>query len=52
VAADLRRKLSVDVKLVEGQYGQFSVLVDDEEIFEAGALASLVSSRPSVVCGN
>lgn len=41
VAADLRRKLNVDVKLVEGHYGQFSVLVDDEEIFDAGALAFL-----------
>ncbi len=29
----------MDVKLVEGHYGQFSVLVDDEEIFDAGALA-------------
>jgi hypothetical protein len=41
VAADLRRKLNIDVKLVEGHYGQFSVLVDDQEIFDAGALAFL-----------
>jgi len=41
VAADLRRKLNIDVKLVEGHYGQFSVLIDDEEIFDAGALAFL-----------
>jgi hypothetical protein len=41
VAADLRRKLNIDVKLVEGHYGQFSVLVDGEEIFDAGALAFL-----------
>ena len=41
MAADLRRELKVDVKTVEGRYGQFSVLVDDEEIFDAGALAFL-----------
>lgn len=41
MAADLRRKLNVDVKLVEGHYGQFSVLVYGEEIFDAGAFAFL-----------
>lgn len=41
MAADLRRELNVDVNLVEGQYGQFSVLVDDEEVFDASALAFL-----------
>jgi len=41
VAADLRRELKVDVKIAEGHYGQFSVLVDDEEVFDAGALAFL-----------
>jgi hypothetical protein len=41
VAADLRRELNVDVKLVEGRYGQFSVLVDDNEVFDAGAFAFL-----------
>ena len=41
MAADLRRELNVDVKLVEGRYGQFSVLVDDKEVFDAGALAFL-----------
>jgi hypothetical protein len=39
VAADLRKELKVDVELVEGHYGQFSVLVDDAEVFDAGALA-------------
>jgi hypothetical protein len=41
VAADLKRELNVDVKLVEGHYGEFSVLMDGEEIFDAGALAFL-----------
>ena len=37
----MRRELDVDVKLVEGHYGEFSVLVDGEEVFDAGALAFL-----------
>jgi hypothetical protein len=41
VAADLRRELNVDVQTVEGHYGEFSVLVDGEEVFNAGALAFL-----------
>jgi hypothetical protein len=41
VAADLKRELNLDVKLVEGHYGEFSVLMDGEEIFDAGALAFL-----------
>jgi hypothetical protein len=41
VAADLKRELNVDVELVEGHYGEFSVLMDGEEIFDAGALAFL-----------
>jgi hypothetical protein len=41
VAADLRRELNVDVTIVEGRYGQFSVLVDGEEVFDAGAFAFL-----------
>ena len=39
MAADLRRELKVDVELVEGNYGEFSVLVDGEEVFDAGAFA-------------
>jgi len=39
VAADLRRELNVDVELVEGNYGEFSVLVDGEEVFDAGTFA-------------
>ena len=41
MAADLRRELKVDVELVEGRYGQLSVLVDGEEVIDAGALAFL-----------
>jgi hypothetical protein len=41
VAADLKRELKVPVELVEGHYGEFSVLVDDKEVFNAGALAFL-----------
>lgn len=37
----MRRELNVEVKLVEGHYAQFSVLVDGEEVFDAGALAFL-----------
>jgi hypothetical protein len=41
VAADLRRTLGLDVETVEGRYGEFSVLVDGVEVFDAGALAFL-----------
>jgi hypothetical protein len=41
VAADLRRELNVNVELVEGHYGEFSVLVDGQEVFNAGSLAFL-----------
>jgi len=41
VAADLRRELKQDVQLVDGKYGQFSVLVDGEQVIDAGALAFL-----------
>jgi len=41
VAADLRRELNVVVEMIEGHYGEFSVLVDGQEVFNAGALAFL-----------
>ena len=41
MAADLRRELKVAVEMIEGHYGEFSVLVDGQEVFNAGALASL-----------
>ena len=39
MAAYLRRELKVDVQLVEGHYGEFSVLVDGEKVIDAGPLA-------------
>jgi len=41
VAAKLRRKLSVDVDMIRGPYGQFKVLVDGEVVVDGGALAAL-----------
>jgi len=41
VAADLRRELNVVVEMIEGHYGEFSVLVDGQEVFNAGRLAFL-----------
>jgi hypothetical protein len=38
VAASLRRDLQVDVELVDGHYGEFTVLVDGEEITSGGPL--------------
>jgi hypothetical protein len=40
-AAFLRRELGVDSVLVEGRYGELSVLVDGEEVINGGALAFL-----------
>lgn len=40
-AAFLRRELGVDPVLVEGRYGELSVLVDGEEVINGGALAFL-----------
>ena len=40
-AAYLRRELGVDAELVEGHYGELSVLVDGEEVINGGALAFL-----------
>ena len=41
MAARLRRELRTDVEMVRGSYGEFKVLVDDEVIVDAGALAAL-----------
>jgi hypothetical protein len=41
VAARLRRELGTDVDMVRGRYGEFKVLVDDETVIDAGALAVL-----------
>jgi hypothetical protein len=40
-AAYLRKQLGIDVELVEGHYGELSVLVDGEEVIDGGALAFL-----------
>ena len=37
----LRRDLGVEVTTVAGPYGHFSVLVNDDEVVNAGALAFL-----------
>jgi hypothetical protein len=41
VAARLRKELATDVEMVHGRYGEFKVLVDDEVVVDAGALAAL-----------
>jgi len=41
VAAQLRRELQIDVKMVRGQYGEFKVLVDGETVIDGGAAAFL-----------
>jgi len=41
VAASLRRKLGLEVDLVEGHYGEFTVLVDGEKIIDGGPLGFL-----------
>ena len=50
MAAYLRSELKIDVELVEGNYGEFSVLVDGEKIIGAGPLAvvGVVPSKQSV----
>jgi hypothetical protein len=40
-AAYLRKELGIDAVLVEGHYGELSVLVDGEEVLNGGALAFL-----------
>lgn len=37
----MRKQLGIDVELVEGHYGELSVLVDGEEVINGGALAFL-----------
>jgi hypothetical protein len=41
VAARLRRELRSEVEMVRGRYGEFKVLVDEETVIDAGALAAL-----------
>jgi hypothetical protein len=37
----LRRELGLEVELVEGHYGEFTVLVDDQPVVRGGALTFL-----------
>ena len=37
----MRKQLGIDVELVEGHYGELSVLVDGEVVIDGGALAFL-----------
>lgn len=43
MAAELRRHLGpgVEVETADGRYGEFKVLIDGEEVLNAGALAFL-----------
>ena len=41
MAADLRHELGADVQLEDGRYGEFTVLVDGEEVINGGPLAFL-----------
>ena len=40
-AAYLRNELGIEAEVVEGRYGELSVLVDGEEVINGGALAFL-----------
>jgi hypothetical protein len=40
-AASLKRDLNVEVNVVEGHYGELTVLVDDETVLTAGPLGFL-----------
>lgn len=41
MAARLRRELKREVAMIHGSYGEFKVLVDDQIVIDAGALAAL-----------
>jgi len=47
VAASLRRDLHLEVETVEGHYGEFTVLVDGEQLISGGPLG-FVGVLPSV----
>ena len=47
MAASLRRNLNLEVELVEGHYGEFTVLVDGEKIIGGGPLG-FIGVLPSV----
>lgn len=47
MAASLRRNLNLEVELVDGHYGELSVLVDGEKIIGGGPLG-FIGVLPSV----
>ena len=47
MAASLRRDLHLEVETVEGHYGEFTVLVDGEQLISGGPLG-FVGVLPSV----
>lgn len=47
MAASLRRDPRFEVELVEGRYGEFTVLVDGEEVISSGPLG-FVGVLPSI----
>ena len=47
MAASLRRDLHLEVEMVEGHYGEFTVLVDGEKIIGGGPLG-FIGVLPSV----
>ena len=47
MAASLRRDLHLEVEMVEGHYGEFTVLVDGEKLIGGGPLG-FVGVLPSV----
>ena len=47
MAASLRRDLHVEVEMVEGHYGEFTVLVDGDKVIGGGPLG-FVGVLPSV----
>ena len=47
MAAALKRDLHIDVELVEGHYGEFTVLAGNDELIRGGPLG-MVGVLPSV----
>jgi len=41
VAAKLRRDLGIDVEMVHGRYGEYTILVDGQTVIDGGALTAL-----------
>ena len=41
MAAKLRRDLGIDVEMVHGRYGEYTILVDGQTVIDGGALTAL-----------